>query len=100
VFRSSPEEQLHRDYDQNVAGLFSAYDWFGNPCQRVIQPATSRDRSAGPSGSLAKEEDLAPHWREEVIYSRSASSPMQKLPHVTPLKLTRLRQPFDHPDWV
>jgi hypothetical protein len=55
---------------------------------------------------LAKEEDLAQHWREEVVYLRSSSSrhplidPMQKLPHVTPLKLTRLRQPFDHPDWI
>jgi hypothetical protein len=25
---------------------------------------------------------------------------MQKLPHVTPLKPTRLRQRFNHPDWV
>lgn len=25
---------------------------------------------------------------------------MNKLPHVSPLTLTRVRQPFDHPDWV
>jgi bifunctional non-homologous end joining protein LigD len=25
---------------------------------------------------------------------------MQVLPHIAPLTLTRLREPFDHPDWI
>ena len=53
------------------------------------------DTNAGGGGTQAREVGAA-----DSDLTASNIYPMKKLPHITPLMLTRQRKPFDHPDWI